>query len=157
MNIIPVGGKTPSSTAAALSVDANGMLETKKTWSNDMTALEYNGSTWITPSTTAKVTTLLDVSDCAMVVLMITNSAKDSSSNAVPITFSILRTDSESSTDIMRDINGDKIEFNISASYSLVTPDDIPALKYLKYLRFQIKATAAVSSGQVNIKVFKKR
>ena len=157
MNIIPVGGKTPSSTAAALSVDANGMLETKKTWVNDFTALQLNGSAWITPSTTAKYTDALDVSDAAMVILMVTNSAKDSSSNAVPVTFSFLRTDVDNSTELLRNLSGDVIQFNTSTAYVLVTPDDIPELKYLKYIRFKIQSASAVSTGQVNIKVFKKR
>ena len=158
MNIIPVGGKTPSNTAAAVAVNANGKLDTVKTWSNDYVALTVNGSAWITPGTTAKYTENLDVSECAMISLLISNTAKDSSSNAVPVTFSLTRTDNESGTDLLRDMDGNYITFTVGATgYTMITPEDVPALKYLKNLRLRIKTDTAVSSGQVNIKAFLKK
>lgn len=157
MKILPIGGKTPNNTAAAVAVDANGKLDTVKTWGNDFVALESGGTNWIGVSTTAKYTDPIDVSDCAMVSLLITSTAKNSNNEAVPITFNMLRTDSDTSTDYMRTFDGNTIVFNVSTAYTLITPDDIPALKYLKYLRFRIIATSAVNSGSVNIKVFKKR
>ena len=136
MKLITVGGKTPNNTAAVMSVDADGKVDVKRTWENEFTALQVNGSAWITPSsTTAKYTDGLDVSDAAMVILMITNSAKDSSNNTVPVTFSLLRTDVDNSSEYLRDLSGDIVQFNTSAAYTLVTPDDVPQLKYLKYMK----------------------
>lgn len=157
MNIIPVGGKTPSNTAAAVAVDANGKLDTVKTWGFSEEALVVGSSSWITPSTTAKYTNALDVSDCAMISLCVMSATKNSSSVAVPVTFTFLRTDSESSTELMRDADGNYISFTLGNGYHLITPDDFPILKYLKYLHLRIVSSESVSSGQVNVKVYRKR
>lgn len=157
MKLIPFGGKTPSNTAAAVAVDANGKLDTVKTWGFEEEALVSGSTSWITPSTTAKYTNALDVSDCAMVSLCVMSAAKNSSSAVVPVTFTFLRTDSESSTEVLKDADGNAISFTLSNGYHLITPDDFPILKYLKYLHLRVQSSAAVSSGQVNVKVYRKR
>lgn len=157
MKLIPFGGKTPSNTAAAVSVDANGMLNTKKTWDTETVSVLVNNESWFYVGTTAKHSTSIDVGDCAMISLLVTSTIKNSSNELVPIQISLERTDSDNDGSVMKDFNGNYIQFNASSSYQLITPDDIPALKYLKVLRFKLLATASTSQGTMAIKVIKKR
>lgn len=156
MNLIPMGGKTPTSTAAAVAVDASGNLETKKIWETEVISVPT-----LSPRSTSGTSTKATVIDCsewAMVSVRVFNNMVDSDGNNVTVSVMFQVDDTSTATDLIKDVHtGETMKFNVPRGFTLLMPDDIPFLKYVKYLKFYIKALTTPVSGGVTFTVFKKR
>ena len=155
MNIIPVGGKTPNNTAAAVAVDANGKLDTKKTWDVETQSVEKSLRS---TSGTSTMSTVIDCSGFAMVSLRIINLHKDGENNKLPIHVMIQSDHNDGTSEVLHNLDGELTDFYVPYGVTIVTPEDFPPLKYMRLLKFYLKSeTVAPTTGSITIYVIKKR
>lgn len=148
MNVMPIGGKSPSDTLLGVAVDANGNAKTKKVWENNMTLIYEMGDNL--PESTATIwLDELDISDCAAVSLRVYTTSDAEYSIGIG-------TDTSSTTYALRNIDGDgqsvKIPTgNTKSKYISITPDDLPILQWIRKLHLLIVPQSVPTTGNLKI------
>lgn len=135
-----IAGRTSGGTAVPVAADANGNIGTtrkwKKEWIELQTALEIR-------DTSDHHLTAYDVSEIPVFSLRFVNRL------GVPVTI-YLRTDINTTNGYaLADKDGvsQKVTLAPTNSYITVTPDDLPILNYIRYLRITVKASSAPADG----------
>lgn len=138
--MIRIAGRTPSGTAVPMAADANGNIGTTRKWKKE----------WVTLQTALEIRdtddhhlTAYDVSDIPVFSLRIINRLR------VPVTI-WLRSD-VNTTNGYALVNKDAVEQKVtlapSNAYITITPDDLPILNYIRYLRITVTASSAPTEG----------
>lgn len=144
MNVLPIGGKSDSSTLVGVSVDNSGNVKTKKTWA---TSIEKIVDVQTTPtSTNTIVGTLVDLSDDGSFSLRI--------NNMLDVEIQIgFYADWYNHDYQMRDVNGSLIRFNIPANTRnvIVTQDDVPIMQWLTSCKVYVIPREIPTSGTLEI------
>lgn len=149
MRLIPMGGKSASNTAIGVSVDDNGRINTKRIWQNKKITL-MNALSIRDTSAHTTVSTVCDCSESAMVSLRFINTL------GMAITVTVYDDINSSGTDYMKDFDGSVLSFNIPEGHIIVTPDDMPWLKYMNYLKLRVQTSSAPSAGALTIEAYLK-
>lgn len=140
MKLMPIGGKSTNNTAIPVSVDNNGNINIKRIWQNKKITL-MNAESIRDTSAYTTISTVCDCKQSAMVSLRFYNTL------GVPVTINIYNDNSAAGSDYMKDFYGSVLSFTVPGGYTIVTPDDLPCLKYIEYLKLRIQATQAPTSG----------
>ena len=145
-----VCGKSPSNTAKAFAVDANGVALYKHVWEVEKVTIVNQAISDTSGHLYPEGTTNLDVSDFAMISLRIRNRAD------VPVNVRIVF-----NGNFIQDINGDVDAYAIDIAANkqvIITGDDFPCLNVLPgfQIRYQYK-TVPTNSGKLEIDLYKKR
>lgn len=144
MKVMPFAGKTNNNKVRGVAVSESGAVQTNRQWTIKETYLfDY------VEIRDTEVRTSFDVhcdcSDAAMVSLRISNNLD------VNVEFNLCHDLSAGSTYVLKDISGNYITFTARPGMTIVTPDDIPALKYLKYIKLRMVAKTAPTSGGISV------
>lgn len=153
MNVLPIGGKSPSETVVGFSADANGNLITKKKWDNNIELIYEMDST---PSGTSTIwLTPVDISDCGAVSIRISNTLDVD----VKLYIASDLPDDGTAHYALKDINGDDYLLTIPANKSriVISPDDVPVLQWLNSLNLAVKPSSTPTTGIVKIWLARKR
>ena len=134
-DVMKIGGKTPSNTVKGVAVNADGKLDTVKTW--EMPIIELFSEEL--SDTDEHLAQNLDLSIYPLVSLRIRNRT-GATVSVQPLIDLYNNTNGNS----LKFINGDAIVFQVPSDnqYYMITPDDFPWLNYIKYLRLRLKATS---------------
>ena len=133
-DVMKIGGKTPSNTVKGVAVNADGKLDTVKTW--DMPIVELFSDT--VSDTEGHLATNLDLSPYPLVSLRIKNQT------GVPVDITPLVDLWDNTNGLsLKYINGSTLTFQVpsDSNYFIVMPNDYPWLNYVKYLKLRIQAT----------------
>ena len=152
-------GKNPDGNASAIRVDADGNARIKRIWETaEQTVCELiRNSDALVESTGeyVKYSGVLDVSDWGMVSLRIANNL------SVPASIHFQSDYTYSSEKLATNIDGDDVTFTVQPNTeTIVTPDDLPVLNYLRYIKIRLAAknTQASDEGKtVTAIIIKKR
>ena len=136
-----VAGRTSGGVAVPMKASTDGDISTTRTWKKSwqaiVTGLEIR-------DTNGHVLDAVDVRDIPTFSLRIVNRL------GVPVTITFL-TDI-STTNGYSLLNMDATDKAITVSpanaYVIVTPEDLPFLNYVQYLRLQVKASTTPASGE---------
>lgn len=135
-----IAGRTSGGTAVPMLADANGNIATIRTWKKEWSTIEAFVEIRDTNSHQCPA---VDVSDVPMFSLRFLNRL------GVPVTVSFLTDINTSNGYGLDDANG--VAYSVTLvpqqSYIIITPEDMPILNYLRYVRLQVKASSAPSSG----------
>ncbi len=144
MKVMPFAGKTNNNTVRGVAVSEDGVVQTNRQWTIKETYLFDYAEIRDTDVHTSK-DVLCDCSDAAMVSLRISNNLDAN------VEFSLYHDLSAGFTYVLKDINGNYITFTAKPGMTIVTPDDIPALKYLKYVKLRMAAKSVPTSGGISV------
>ena len=135
-----IAGRTPSGTAVPMAADASGNVSVTRTWKKEWVALQTSLEI---RDTNAHNIPAFDVSGIPMYSLRILNRL------GVPVTITFLAdvntTNGYALTDI--DMVTKAITVQPGQSYIIITPDDLPLLNYIRYLRMLVKASSTPEAG----------
>lgn len=147
--MIKVGGKTSGGMARAFGVSEKGEALVKRVWENALVRVFANDIDGTTP----QQTTVFDAREFGFISLRVENQTESA------LTFTLYADRREDDPTYLKDINGDDIKFTIPAkSVVIVTPDDVPALSYLQYVRLRFVAdTVPASAAYVCVRIMAKR
>ena len=148
MNVTPFGAKSPTETVVGVSADANGNLNTKKVWNNEVIKI----CDVSTPTSSGGYCDNVDLSNAGAVSLRVRNSTDQD------ITL-VLYVDFVSSHYRMKDATGADIAIVIPANTLnvMITPDDIPQLQWINKLSLGYLPDADATSGSIVIYAVIKR
>lgn len=148
MSLMKIGGKSPSNTAVAVAVDADGNVKTKHIWETQSVTLLNEAISDATAHYAPEGVTNIDVSDFALISIFIRNNADK------PV--SILLTNSGS---YLLQPGGIRNEIIVNASDGvIITSDDFPCLNVIPDFQIRYKySEAPTNSGKLLIRVYKKR
>ena len=139
-----IAGRTSGGTAVPMLADANGNIATTRTWKKEWVSLL--AATAVTDANAHDVTAY-DVSGIPMFSLRVCNRT------GVDVTLSF-KTDVNTSNGYTL-CDADQADYAItiasSSRYTIITPEDLPILNYIKYLRIVYKAASTPSSGTLEI------
>ena len=139
--IMKVGGRKEDGTASALGIDANGYLKIKRVWETQTKNI-FTG----THSNTTAVTTVSNVVNAlewGMVSLRVNNLLNSD------VKIMLYWDNSADGTEWMKDFNGEYVTFTVPAdSQMIITPDDLPILNYLRYIKCRINAVTTPTNGK---------
>lgn len=139
-----VAGRTSGGTAVPMLADSSGNVSTVRSWKKEWVTLMRDEEIRDTDQHNA---TALDVRNIPMLSLRITNRL------GVPVNFWLLTDVNTSNGYSLVDENMVAKSFTIQPgnSYAVITPEDLPILNYVQYLRIAAKATSTPSSGTLAI------
>lgn len=136
-----IAGRTSGGTAVPMAADANGNIGTTRTWKKEWVVITE--SPMEIRDTSVHDLSAKDVSGIPLFSLRILNRL------GVPVTLGF-KTD-VNTTNGYSLLNPDATSRSITVapanSYIMITPEDLPMLNYIRYLRITIKATSAPESG----------
>lgn len=139
--IMKVGGRKEDGTAAAIGIDSNGYLKIKRVWETQTKNI-FTG----TLSNTTAVTTVSNVVNAlewGMVSLRV-NNLLDSA-----VKIMLYWDNNVDGTEWMKNFNGEYVTFTVPAeSQMIITPDDLPILNYLRYIKCRINAVTPPTNGK---------
>jgi hypothetical protein len=139
--IMKVGGRKSDGTAAAIGIDQNGNLRIKRVWETQTKNI-FTG----TLSNTTAVTTVSNVVNAiewGMVSLRVNNLLNSD------VKIMLYWDNSADGTEWMKDFNGEYVAFTVPAeSQMIITPDDLPILNYLRYIKCRINAVTTPTNGK---------
>lgn len=146
MAMMKIGGKTPSNTVKGVAVNADGKLDTVRTWGADIISLFSD----TVDDTSAHRTTNLDLSSYPLVSLRVTNRT------GVPIVLRpLVDLFNNDNGYALTDVDGANLAIELAPNnaFAIITPADAPWLNYIKYLRMSFAAseTPTASSPKVEI------
>lgn len=150
-DIMKIGGKNDSGNVQGFSVTNKGYAKATRLWSTEVTEL-YQG----TVSDTSVISTASTPFNCEEYGFI---SLRFSNSTDVTFTATIY-SDMGSSTlsNYLLDNSGNPITFTIPKGQSILTPDDLPILNYLRYLKIRVQANDTPSEPKnLTIQVYAKR
>lgn len=137
-----VAGRTSGGTAVPMLADNSGNIGTTRAWKRKWVTIEENIEI---RDTNGHNLTALDVRDISMVSLRILNRL------GVPVTISFLTdVNTANGYGLMDADSSPKNSVTISPlnGYVILTPEDIPLLNYVQYIRISVKAQSVPESGQ---------
>lgn len=151
MNILKIGGKNDSNNVQGFSVTNKGYAKATRFWNTTITQL-FNE----TISDRTVKTTIANVFNCEEWGFI---SLRFSNSTNVKMTCHIYSDIGSSSLqNYLKDNNGNPITFEIPTGQSILTPDDLPVLNYLKWLKLRIEPNEAPSTpNTLSVSVYAKR
>lgn len=144
-----IAGRTSGGVAKPFLVDNNGNVGTTRTWEK----------TWVTIQENVEIRdasehnlTAFDSSGVPMLSLRILNRLKDSDNNGVPVTVRFLTDVNTSNGYGLVDTDGASKSITIQPVYDyvIITPEDMPLLNYVSYIRLSVKAQSTPTSGVVS-------
>ncbi len=149
--MMKICGKNPDGNATAIGMDANGNLKIKRVWESVVQKDLFSGAL----SDTGAVTTInnaLDLAEQGMVSLRFYNTTD----SALKV---MLYSDMSAATEtLLKDINGENFSFTVAAdAHTIITPDDLPVLNYLRYLKLKIQPVTEPTTGQLVVRAVTKR
>ena len=148
MSALKIAGKNPSGEVTGVLVNADGNLVTAKKWQNEQVEI-LNSEIRSTSKVRA---TMLDLSDVAAVSLRIHNTTGKSF---------VLSFDTDAyptHTYVLNDVSGAQIQYPVtSVIHSILTPDDVHILQWLRYLKVAVKFDTAPTEGSLIIYAVVKR
>lgn len=135
-----IAGRTPSGTAVPMLADANGNIGTIRKWKKEWASIETSVEI---RDTNAHNCPAVDVSDVPIFSLRFLNRLD------VPVTVSFLTDVNTTNGYGIQNANGERYTITLAPQngYIIITPEDMPILNYLRYVRLQVKASSAPSSG----------
>ena len=98
----------------------------------------------------------IDTSDVGMISLRVDNALKDSNGDYVQVQMRF-QSEGGSGSYNTRDANGEAILLTFGGGYHFVTPDDLPILNHLQWLRIRAAAVTTPASGNLRVKAILKR
>lgn len=146
-DIMKIGGKTPSNTVAGVSVDADGKINTNRTWNTDIIQLFSD----TVSDTNEKRTTNIDCSNYPIISLRITNRT------GVPITITpLVDLYNNDNGYALLDKDGGSLSLDIPATNSFITilPTEVSWLNYVKYLRLKFVATDTPTASEPTVGIY---
>ena len=150
-NIMKIGGQNDSGNAQGFYVTNKGYAKITRLWSTTVTEL-FNE----TISDTSPKNTIDNVFNCEEYGFISLRF-----SNSTDVTFTaIIYSDIGSSTlsNYLRDNSGNPIAFTIPKGQSILTPDDLPILNYLRYFKLRVQANDTPSTPKdLTIQIYAKR
>ena len=144
--MMKIAGRTSGGVAKPFLVDNDGNLGTtrkiKKTWTTIQENIEIR-------DTNEYNVTAFDSSSFSIVSLRILNRLKDSEDNGIPVTIKFL---SDVNTNngwglVNADASNKSITIQPTSGYVIITPEDMPILNYIRYIRLSVKAQSTPASG----------
>lgn len=146
---LPICGKNPSGNAKAANVSARGDLQTVRVWEQLYRTLSAGSPT----TTSAIISTAFDASNYAIVSLRFDNKLD------VDLDVTLLEDTTADGGSWLGDASGNAIKFTVphNSLIMIMTPDDLPVLNYLHYLKLRIQPKTAPTSGHYQIDVMCKR
>lgn len=151
MSLLKIGGKSDSNTVLGFSLTDEGYTKATRFWGVTIQEI-FNG----TISDTSAKNTLDNVFNCEEYGFI---SLRCYNTTDVKIEC-ILYSDIGSSTlsNYLEDNDGNNITFTIPTGQSILTPEDLPVLNYLRFLKFRLQPIEAPSTpAPLSIKVYAKR
>ena len=148
MSIMKIGGKSPSDTAVAVAVDANGCIKVKHIWETVIETLCNEAISDTTAHYYPSPSTNLDVSDFALLSIRVNNKSDQ------PV--SLILADKGN---YMQNSEGNHNQVTVDARKKIViTAEDWPCLNVVPEFSIRVKyGTAPTNSGKLEIFVNKKR
>ena len=151
MSLLKMGGKAPDGTAKAVSVDAGGNVNVTRQWGADvftvLPATQIRDTNAI-----STIANAVDVSGYGFVSLRFCNSL------GVPVTVMFYGDMNEASDMWMTRPDKSYLSVTIPATdFTILTPEDIPELNYLRYIKLRIAAKEAPTQGSLIVQVVAKR
>ena len=135
-----IAGRTSGGTAVPMKASDEGDISTTRKWSRSWQSIQAELEIRDTSNHTLPA---VDVRDIPTFSLRIVNRL------GVPVTITFL-TDANTTNGYAL-VNMDQTEKSITVSpgnpYVIVTPEDLPFLNYVQYVRLQVKASTAPASG----------
>lgn len=135
-----VAGRTEGGTAVPMKASTNGDISTTRTWQK----------TWETLQTSLEIRDTSEHNLTAVDVRGIpTYSIRILNRLGVPITLSFLTDVNSLNGYSLANVDGTSKSITIAPTnnYVIITPEDLPFLNYIQYLRISVKASSAPSSG----------
>lgn len=148
MSIMKIGGKSPSDTAVAVAVDANGCIKVKHIWETVVETLCYEVISDTTAHYYPSPSTNLDVSDFALISIRVNNRTDQ------PV--NLLLADKGN---YLLNSDGQYNQITVNAGAKVViTANDFACLNVIPEFSIRAKfTTAPTNSGRLEIFVNKKR
>ncbi len=153
MSLLKFAGKNSKNQATAIACDDNGNLKVRKEGKQDVITLVNNFPLRSEVVNTSD--TPIDCSGYDTISLRIIHNLNAS------VTLHFLTDDLVSGTSWIKNLNNDWISVTIPSptvnpTIFVVTPEDVPFLKYCNNLKLRIAASPAASSGTLTVKVIGK-
>lgn len=144
-----IAGRTSSGVAKPFLVDNNGNVGTTRTWEKTWVTIQENVEI---RDTSEHNLTVFDSSGVPMLSLRILNRLKDSDNNGVPVTVRFLTDVNTSNGYGFVDTDGANKSITIQPTngYVVITPEELPLLNYVRYIRLSVKAQSTPTSGVVS-------
>lgn len=144
-----IAGRTSGGVAKPFLVDDNGNVGTTRTWKKTWVTIQENVEI---RDTSEHNLTAFDSSGVPMLSLRILNRLKDSDNNGVPVTVRFLTDVNTSNGYGLVDTDGASKSITIQSvnDYVIITPEDMPLLNYVRYIRLSVKAQSTPTSGVVS-------
>ena len=146
MSIMQIGGKNDN-LAIPVAVNSDGSVFTEREWiASPVNVLDGYALRDANTHYTMTEGTFVDLKPFGLVSLRIVNSTdKD-------ITFALLYDLNKNSTTYLRDVDGNNIKIVAKSGKSMIiTPNDMPVLNYIDYLKFNFSAAEAPTSGVITV------
>lgn len=154
MSFLKIGGKTDMNVAQPVRVKANGDIINSHEWEAENLTI-YNATH--TDTTVARVgfDGSISLASYGLISLRIRNKT------GAPAHFVMYSDSTDTGSTPLVDFDNSPIVFDVPASDNdmVITPQDIPALAYLRILKFSVACTATptVENGIIRVWVVKKR
>lgn len=151
--VLKVAGKDPNGAVKAIAVDADGKEKVTRHWDSTVHALVDQGQIREDSPVISTASNALDLSEYGFVSLRVSNS------HDADVTVMLLQDAAPSGDSWMRRLDGSFITFSIPANslMTIITPDDIPELNYIKYLKLRISAKTTPTQGSITVRAITKR
>ena len=145
-----MAGRTPNGIAKPLAVNTDGMPIVNKKWAFKAQALASAMEIRDTTNHYIYEDNSIDISDYPISSLRIRNSMDAS------VEIRLLYDGNKNQTNWLCDLNDEQNSIvvpagNNNSTWYLVTPDDLPFLNYIKYLKLAIKAETAPTTGSITV------
>lgn len=135
-----VAGRTSEGIAVPMKASSDGDISTTRTWKKEWIPIETNVEI---RDTTGHNCPVIDVSDIPTYSLRILNRL------GKPITLNFLSDVNQSNGYALLNMDATRKAVTVQPAnaYIMITPEDVPLLNYIRYLRLQVTASAAPESG----------
>lgn len=135
-----IAGRTSGGVAVPMKASSDGDISTTRVWEKEWIPIETNVE--IRDTTSHKCPTI-DVSDIPTYSLRILNRL------GTPITLNFLTDVNQTNGYPLVNMDGTRKAVTIqpTAGYIMITPEDVPLLNYIRYLKLEVIASTAPESG----------
>ena len=151
--VLKIAGKDPNGAVKAIAVDADGKEKVTRLWDSTVHVLVDQGQIREDSPVISTASNSLDLSEYGFVSLRVSNS------HDAEIGVMLFQDVAPSGDSWMRRLDGSFITFSIPANslMTIITPDDIPELNYIKYLKLRISAKTTPTEGSITVRAITKR
>ena len=151
--VLKVAGKDPNGAVKAIAVDADGKDKVTRFWDSTVHVLVDNGQIREDSPVISTASNSLDLSEYGFVSLRVLNS------HDAEVSVMLYEDTAPAGDSWMRRLDGSSITFSVPANSLLIiiTPDDIPELNYIKYLKLRISAKTTPTQGSITVEAITKR